>query len=60
MSYILLLTIYPLYHRLCLALHCIADLWNVYDECDNFAILKGHTGAVMELHFSLDGRFVLA
>ena len=33
-----------------------SDLWNVYDECDNFAILKGHTGAVMELRFSLDGR----
>ena len=33
-----------------------SDLWNVYGECENFAVLKGHTGAVMELHFSLDGR----
>ena len=32
------------------------DLWNVYGDCENFAVLKGHTGAVMELHFSLDGR----
>uniref|UniRef100_A0A8C5U3F5 Small nuclear ribonucleoprotein U5 subunit 40 n=1 Tax=Malurus cyaneus samueli TaxID=2593467 RepID=A0A8C5U3F5_9PASS len=24
-------------------------LWNVYGDCDNFATLKGHSGAVMEL-----------
>lgn len=33
-------------------------LWNVYGECENFATLKGHTGAVMELHYNTDGRFV--
>ena len=26
-------------------------VWNVYGECDNFAVLKGHTGAVMDLHW---------
>uniref|UniRef100_A0A8C5XVL6 Uncharacterized protein n=1 Tax=Microcebus murinus TaxID=30608 RepID=A0A8C5XVL6_MICMU len=25
-------------------------LWNVYGDCDNYATLKGHSGAVMELH----------
>ena len=34
-----------------------SDLWNVYDECENFAVLKGHTGAIMELHFNIDGRY---
>ena len=37
----------------------LSDLWNVYGECENFAVLKGHTGAVMEIHFSLDGRWGL-
>ena len=32
------------------------DLWNVYGECENFAVLKGHTSAIMELHYSTDGR----
>lgn len=31
-------------------------LWNVYGDCDNFATLKGHSGAVMELHYNTDGR----
>lgn len=34
---------------------CFSDFWAVYGECENFAILKGHTGAVMELQFSTDG-----
>lgn len=33
-------------------------MWNVYGECDNFATLKGHSGAVMELHYNTDGRCV--
>ena len=32
-----------------------ADFWCVYGECENFAVLKGHTGAIMELQFSTDG-----
>lgn len=31
-------------------------LWNVYGDCDNYATLKGHSGAVMELHYNTDGR----
>lgn len=30
-------------------------LWSVYGECENISVLTGHTGAVMELHFSRDG-----
>ncbi|MGH0133092.1 UNVERIFIED_CONTAM: hypothetical protein FKN15_046013 [Acipenser sinensis] len=33
-------------------------MWNVYGDCDNFATLKGHSGAVMELHYNTDGRLV--
>lgn len=33
-----------------------AVMWNVYGECENFATLKGHSGAVMELHYNTDGR----
>lgn len=33
----------------------IAVLWNVYGECENIAVMTGHTGAVMDLHFSTDG-----
>lgn len=35
-----------------------ADLWNVYGECENYAVMKGHTGAIMELQYSPDGRLV--
>lgn len=34
----------------------ILVLWNVYGECENFSTLKGHAGAIMDLHFSTDGR----
>lgn len=36
----------------------ISVLWNVYGDCDNYATLKGHSGAVMELHYNTDGRLV--
>ena len=32
-----------------------AVLWNTYGECENFAQMTGHTGAVMDLAFSTDG-----
>ncbi|ERE85392.1 U5 small nuclear ribonucleoprotein [Cricetulus griseus] len=35
-------------------------LWNVYGDCDNYATLKGHSGAVMELHYNTDGRYLHA
>ena len=34
----------------------IAVLWNVYDQCENIANLKGHSNVVMDLHFTTDGR----
>lgn len=27
----------------------------MYGECENLSVMSGHTGAVMELHFSPDG-----
>uniref|UniRef100_A0A2I2YCH8 Uncharacterized protein n=1 Tax=Gorilla gorilla gorilla TaxID=9595 RepID=A0A2I2YCH8_GORGO len=33
-------------------------LWNVYGDCDNSAILKEHSGAVMELHYNTDGSML--
>lgn len=32
--------------------------WSVYGECENLSVLTGHTGAVMELHFSPDGTSI--
>lgn len=29
--------------------------WNVYGECDNFAVLTGHTNAITDMHYSTDG-----
>uniref|UniRef100_A0A8R1HM98 WD_REPEATS_REGION domain-containing protein n=1 Tax=Caenorhabditis japonica TaxID=281687 RepID=A0A8R1HM98_CAEJA len=29
-------------------------LWNVFGACDNFAVLKGHKGAVMGVKFNAD------
>ncbi|VDK23312.1 unnamed protein product [Anisakis simplex] len=29
-------------------------LWNVYGDCENFSVLKGHIGAIMDIHFSSD------
>lgn len=34
---------------------CFIVLWSVYGECENISVMTGHTGAVMELHFSPDG-----
>ena len=31
-------------------------LWNTYGDCENIAVMKGHAGAIMDLHFSTDGR----
>eukprot|EP01136_Pigoraptor_vietnamica_P020262 Opistho-1_new@68906 len=30
-------------------------LWRTYGECENYAVLKGHSMAVVELHWSADG-----
>jgi Prp8 binding protein len=31
------------------------DFWNVHGECENISMMSGHSGAVMELHFTTDG-----
>ncbi|KAF9312761.1 hypothetical protein BG003_005949 [Podila horticola] len=33
-------------------------LWNTYGDCDNFGVIKGHIGAVLELHWSRDGSMI--
>ncbi|XP_038051991.1 U5 small nuclear ribonucleoprotein 40 kDa protein-like [Patiria miniata] len=33
-------------------------LWSVYGECDNYAVLRGHQGAIMELQYTTDGQLV--
>jgi len=30
-------------------------LWDVYNKLTNFSVLKGHTNAILELHWSTDG-----
>lgn len=34
-------------------------LWSVFGECENFEVMSGHSGAVMDLHFNTDGRLVV-
>ena len=36
--------------------YSISVLWNVYGDCENYGMMSGHTGAILELHFSRDGR----
>ena len=31
-------------------------VWAVYGECENLSIMSGHTGAILEMHFSPDGN----
>lgn len=37
--------------------HCliVSVIWNVYGECENISVMSGHSGSVMEMHFSPDG-----
>lgn len=30
-------------------------LWNVYGECENYGMMKGHSNAVLEVHWKHDG-----
>ena len=39
--------------------YVISVLWNVFGECDNFASLSGHKGAVLDLAWSADSACVL-
>ncbi|EAS01921.1 U5 small nuclear ribonucleoprotein 40 kDa protein (macronuclear) [Tetrahymena thermophila SB210] len=31
-------------------------LWDIYNNCKNFGVLKNHTNAILDLHFSADGQ----
>lgn len=33
-------------------------LWRTYGECENYASLSGHKGAILDLHFSTDGDYM--
>ena len=35
-------------------------LWNVRGECENFCVLKGHKNAVLDLHWTTDGSYVVS
>lgn len=35
-------------------------LWNVYGECENYNVLRGHRNAVMEVHWSSDSLQVFS
>ncbi|KAH9375915.1 hypothetical protein HPB48_012555 [Haemaphysalis longicornis] len=47
------------YHTLRVTDCCIpyagAVFWNTLGECENFGVLSGHTGAVLDMHFSTMG-----
>lgn len=38
----------------------VSVLWNVYGECENISVLTGHTGAILEAHFSSDGSNIFS
>ncbi|KAJ9210521.1 hypothetical protein DTO166G4_7906 [Paecilomyces variotii] len=35
-------------------------LWNTYGKCENYGILSGHKGAVLDLHWSRDSRVIFS
>jgi hypothetical protein len=37
----------------------VTVLWNTFGECNNYGVLKGHQGAILDLHWTRDSRYVL-
>ncbi|TKA78615.1 hypothetical protein B0A49_02101 [Cryomyces minteri] len=37
-----------------------AVLWHTSGECDNYGILQGHKGAILDLHWSRDSRVIFS
>jgi Prp8 binding protein len=35
-------------------------LWHTYGQCENYGILSGHKGAVLDLHWSRDSRVIFS
>src|SRR5579859_2502876 len=38
--------------------YLILVLWNTYGDCENYGIIEGHKGAVLDLQWSRDSRAV--
>ena len=34
-------------------------LWNVYGDCINYDVLSGHKNAVLDVHWSHDGEYLV-
>ena len=41
-------------------LTCFPVLWRTYGQCENYGILSGHKGAVLDLQWSRDSRVVFS
>lgn len=35
-------------------------LWRTYGQCDNYGVLSGHKGAILDLHWSRDSRVIFS
>lgn len=33
-----------------------ADLWDTHDDCKNWGVLRGHKNAILEVHWTDEGR----
>ena len=38
----------------------LSVLWRTYGQCENYGILSGHKGAIMDLHWSRDSRVIFS
>ena len=36
------------------------QLWNTYGQCDNYGVMTGHKGAVLDLQWSRDSKVVFS
>jgi Prp8 binding protein len=36
----------------------VPELWNTYGDCENYGMMEGHKGAVLDLQWSRDSRTV--
>ena len=50
----IMITLLNLFLPPTLSLHQV--LWNTYGDCENYAMLTGHTNAILELQWSADGK----
>lgn len=55
---------FPAYSS-CTLYHGLTDLpyevlWRTYEQCENYGVLTGHKGAVLDLQWSRDSRFIFS